>query len=224
MFTSDGASVMLGRRQGVAERLRSNYGYTHLLDFHCVCHRENLALKDAFEFTYVKASTSAGENWKDTLKKCVNDPEVFPNLSQLAAAVLCFNAQNATVERGFSLLSRIKTKLRNRLSVPVIDMLLRLRLSTVNYQDFDFHQAFQYYVKKRTYSLGIKQKHKQNLEDADKDAGYNCFTDLPEIRPSTKKALESLYNRDSMTADFEDELNYYNNDYKWSKNIDVTNI
>uniref|UniRef100_A0A915K0F2 Transposase n=1 Tax=Romanomermis culicivorax TaxID=13658 RepID=A0A915K0F2_ROMCU len=61
------------------------------------------------------------------------------------ARILCFNAQNATVEGGFSLLSRIRTKLCNRLSVPVIDMLLRLRLSTANYQDFDFHHASQCY-------------------------------------------------------------------------------
>uniref|UniRef100_A0A915HLV2 DUF4371 domain-containing protein n=1 Tax=Romanomermis culicivorax TaxID=13658 RepID=A0A915HLV2_ROMCU len=48
MFTSDGAAVMLERFNGVAEKLRKEYGYFHLLDFHCICHRENLALKDAY--------------------------------------------------------------------------------------------------------------------------------------------------------------------------------
>jgi len=48
MFTSDGASVMLGHVSGVAKRLRTDFDYSNLLDYHCVCHRENLALKDAF--------------------------------------------------------------------------------------------------------------------------------------------------------------------------------
>lgn len=47
MLTSDGASVMLGKISGVAQRLRNDYGYFHLLDYHCVCHRESLAVKDA---------------------------------------------------------------------------------------------------------------------------------------------------------------------------------
>lgn len=45
-FTSDGASVMLGQNNGMAALLRNHYGISHLMDFHCVAHREALAMKD----------------------------------------------------------------------------------------------------------------------------------------------------------------------------------
>jgi hypothetical protein len=47
MFTSDGASVMTGPNTGVAKRLRDQHA-PHLLDFHCACHAEALAVKDAY--------------------------------------------------------------------------------------------------------------------------------------------------------------------------------
>ena len=49
MFTSDGAAVMLGCNNGVAVRLRRDNDIPHLLDQHCVCHAEALAVKDAYE-------------------------------------------------------------------------------------------------------------------------------------------------------------------------------
>ena len=45
MFTSDGASVMLGKENGVAVRLRVDV--PHLFEQHCVAHREDLAIDDA---------------------------------------------------------------------------------------------------------------------------------------------------------------------------------
>uniref|UniRef100_A0A915J1F2 DUF4371 domain-containing protein n=1 Tax=Romanomermis culicivorax TaxID=13658 RepID=A0A915J1F2_ROMCU len=44
-FTSDGASVMLGRQNGVAAFLRSKYGVDHLTDLHCAAYREAFAIK-----------------------------------------------------------------------------------------------------------------------------------------------------------------------------------
>uniref|UniRef100_A0A8C1MMI3 HAT C-terminal dimerisation domain-containing protein n=1 Tax=Cyprinus carpio TaxID=7962 RepID=A0A8C1MMI3_CYPCA len=47
MFTSDGASVMLGRHKGVAALLKRQV--PHLTEQHCVAHREDLGIDDAWK-------------------------------------------------------------------------------------------------------------------------------------------------------------------------------
>ena len=47
MFTSDGASVMLGKNNGVAAILKCEI--LHLYEQHCVAHREDLAVEDAWK-------------------------------------------------------------------------------------------------------------------------------------------------------------------------------
>ena len=47
MFTSDGAAVMLGRNNGVHIKLKAIC--PHLLEYHCVAHREALAAGDAYK-------------------------------------------------------------------------------------------------------------------------------------------------------------------------------
>ncbi|KAH3790825.1 hypothetical protein DPMN_169033 [Dreissena polymorpha] len=44
-FTSDGASVMMGKRTGVAARLKEINPV--LLNVHCICHRLALACTDS---------------------------------------------------------------------------------------------------------------------------------------------------------------------------------
>lgn len=46
MFTSDGASVMLGKKGGVATLLKRSI--PHLIEQHCVAHREDLGIDDAW--------------------------------------------------------------------------------------------------------------------------------------------------------------------------------
>ena len=46
MFTSDGAAVMLGKRNGVAKLLQNSV--PHLVEQHCVAHREYLGIDDAW--------------------------------------------------------------------------------------------------------------------------------------------------------------------------------
>ena len=47
MLTTDGAAIMLGCRNGVHIKLKE---YTpHLLEFHCVAHREALAVSQAYK-------------------------------------------------------------------------------------------------------------------------------------------------------------------------------
>ncbi|CAM2119846.1 unnamed protein product [Caretta caretta] len=47
MFTSDGASVMLGKLNGVADQLKRDI--PHLVKQHCVAHREDLGTSDAWK-------------------------------------------------------------------------------------------------------------------------------------------------------------------------------
>ena len=47
MFTSDGANVMLGKKKGVASILKKEI--KHLSEQHCVAHREDLGLDDAWK-------------------------------------------------------------------------------------------------------------------------------------------------------------------------------
>ena len=46
MFTSDGAAVMLGKRNGVAKLLKNFV--SHIIEQHCVAHREDLGINDAW--------------------------------------------------------------------------------------------------------------------------------------------------------------------------------
>ena len=47
MFTSDGALVTLGKRNGVAALLRAQV--PHLTEQHCVAHQEDLGIDDAWK-------------------------------------------------------------------------------------------------------------------------------------------------------------------------------
>ena len=47
MFTSDGASVMLGKINGVAAKLKLEV--PHLVQQHCVAHREDLGISDTWK-------------------------------------------------------------------------------------------------------------------------------------------------------------------------------
>lgn len=46
MFTSDGAAVMLGSKNGTAAKLKERLGSAHIIAFHCVAHLQALGVKD----------------------------------------------------------------------------------------------------------------------------------------------------------------------------------
>lgn len=56
-------------------------------------------------------------SWATVLEAAVADPGLYPNISIMARVILSFDASNAEVESDFSLYNRLKTKIRNRLSV-----------------------------------------------------------------------------------------------------------
>lgn len=93
----------------------------------------------------------------DIISCTENARSIIIHLS-LFIQVLCFNAQNATVERGFSTVNRLKTKSRNRLHAHTLEKLLRLRLSTESYDKFDYSKALECYLEGTVYSVGKAAK------------------------------------------------------------------
>ena len=65
---------------------------------------------------------------------------LYPILSRFAQVALTLSVSNADVERGFSCMNRVKTELRNRLTVSSLDNLLRISTEGPD-KDFDFGAA-----------------------------------------------------------------------------------
>ena len=55
MFISDGAAVMIGKRNGLAKLLK-NFE-SHIIEQHCVAHREDLEINDALSKVSVSATS-----------------------------------------------------------------------------------------------------------------------------------------------------------------------
>ncbi len=105
-------------------------------------------------------------SWTDILKRCFQE-EMFPNLSVLAEILLCFCAENAEVERGFSLYTRLKSKTRNRLKIGTIDLLMRLRLNATGYNSFDYNRASVVWfgmAERGRYNVGWQQDMQQQVQ------------------------------------------------------------
>ena len=77
----------------------------------------------------------------------------YPSISLLCRIILCFVAENATVERGFSLFARLKTQLRNKLDMGHVDTLMRLRLNSVGWKAFDYDVAYGKWLEGKRYKI-----------------------------------------------------------------------
>ena len=66
---------------------------------------------------------------------------LYPILSKFAQIALALPVSNADSERGFSCMNRVKTQLRNRLSVSSLDTLLRISIEGPDISHFDFSSA-----------------------------------------------------------------------------------
>ena len=67
-----------------------------------------------FMFEVLRISRYADDNWQTVSTIAAEQELDWPTLSTIARAILSFNAENATVERGFSPWARLKTPQRNR--------------------------------------------------------------------------------------------------------------
>ena len=66
--------------------------------------------------------------------------------------LLTCNAENATVERGFSLLSRLRTPTRNRSLSSTADKLMRLKLNAASYKTFNHNRIYALWLQSSTRS------------------------------------------------------------------------
>ena len=66
-----------------------------------------------FKFEVLRNCRYDNDNWRTVLTIAAEQELDWPVFSLIARAILSFNAENATVERSFSLLARLKTPPRN---------------------------------------------------------------------------------------------------------------
>ena len=66
---------------------------------------------------------------------------MFPNLSKLATIGLLLPMSTVDCERGFSVLSRIKTNIRNRLSSKILNDLMTITVEGPPPDEFPYDQA-----------------------------------------------------------------------------------
>lgn len=66
---------------------------------------------------------------------------LFPLVSKLITHALVLPVSTADCERCFSVIKRVKTDLRNRMSTQTLDRLLRIRIEGPDMDEFDFNQA-----------------------------------------------------------------------------------
>ena len=67
--------------------------------------------------------------------------ELFPNMNKLFVHALVLPVSTVDCERCFSLMKRVKTTLRNRMSTTTLDALLRIRIEGPDSAEFNFPAA-----------------------------------------------------------------------------------
>lgn len=100
-------------------------------------------------------------------KRGDNEPMYYPHLSAFMLNLLCLPHSSATVERVFSCINRMKTKLRNRLSSKNISGMLHTKrlLSKDNCHDFQITKE----MRKRMNSDMYKRNFQQETSDSSDD-------------------------------------------------------
>ena len=74
----------------------------------------------------------ANSTWKsDPVAFWARVHDIYPEIAEYALAVLTTPVSNAVAERIFSYVTNIKTKLRNRIQIRMLDALLRIRCSLI---------------------------------------------------------------------------------------------
>jgi len=81
-------------------------------------------------------------------------------------------------------MNRLCTKNRNKIKPEVLDMLMRLRLSTKSFEEFDYQSAVQHYLNQTIYGLGesVKRRtHRKTAPTETDEADYENFSELSEF-------------------------------------------
>ena len=77
--------------------------------------------------------------------------EDYPTIAKLAGICMVLPASSVKCERGFSQQNLIKTKQRNQLESPHLDMLMRLKIEGPSISDFSFFKS----------SISLEEKSKE---------------------------------------------------------------
>ncbi|XP_071166178.1 zinc finger protein 862-like [Mytilus edulis] len=83
--------------------------------------------------------------------------QLYPNLARLAEICMLIPASTADCERGFSVLNRVKTRARNRLSQKVLNNLMMVSTQGPEGKDFNFNRAAELWasLSQRKLDIGI---------------------------------------------------------------------
>lgn len=97
----------------------------------------------------------------------------FPNLAHLIEVLLLFPISNATVERGFSTMRRIKTDWRSRLNEETLDHLLRISTNGPPLSEFNLQTAVEQFLssprRPETIPYGTRKRRLESDTDSDTD-------------------------------------------------------
>ena len=90
---------------------------------------------------------------RDVIKElCSNKTisSIFPNKSAFAQVCHVVPIHTADVERTFSQLKLIKTRIRNCLAESTLDSLLRISIEGSSYEDYPLSEAVELWARKKT--------------------------------------------------------------------------
>ncbi|XP_065831995.1 zinc finger protein 862-like [Oscarella lobularis] len=114
------------------------------------CLQEWFTLKAYMRKNWVSSDSSMSQ--KEVIEKLCKDftlIQIFPNLSQLARICRTLPIHTADVERSFSQLKLVKTRIRNRLKEDTLDALLRIAVEGPDVDQYPFHSAVLLWAKKK---------------------------------------------------------------------------
>ena len=83
--------------------------------------------------------------------------EIFPNMSAFAQVCHVVPIHTADVERTFSQLKLIKTRIRNRLAESALDCLLRIAIEGPSPEDYPFSEAVELWASKKNRRLSVNK-------------------------------------------------------------------
>lgn len=106
------------------------------------CCSDELDLFLGYAHTLVRDGNKSVKSSKDLANLAIRKKDVYPVAAEAAERFLVVPVSTVDCERGFSKQNLIKTCLRSRMSVPMLDRLMRLSIEGSQVDAFPFDRAF----------------------------------------------------------------------------------
>ena len=132
--------------------------YSH--DSDCVCGTSEEWLEEWGCFRQYMHDNYLNLKHRDVIKElCSNKTisSIFPNMSTFAQVCRVVPIHTADVERTFSQLKLIKTRIRNRLAESTLDCLLRIAIEGPSPEDYPFSEAVELWARKKNRRLSTNK-------------------------------------------------------------------